>query len=355
MLQRPSHGRSLISMMMDLAAPETRESGLAELESTGYLTPVLRQVWTVELARPKYANRYLTGIVSQEKVRIEKLLRQVGGELTAVKTRAVINNFSQALQVCKQEHRLDPDRIRRSRILDFGAGVWSSLSASIILYAIGFEQADAFEPYPVSPDMVAESVFQTIRWLYDTPDAFAVFGATPATMKQRVAALDFSGLEEKLDGLNAGGPRVIDFGPVRLFNNTDMMDNGYYDLVCSNSVLEHVEDMRGALARQREILKDDGACVHTVDFTDHRAISADREDIEHSFHMYYDGILDEVNGLRAGDLESLFVLSGFHGSVVRLMAAPHGYIDHTRLHPRFAHYSPADLAAAVSSYVLTKA
>ncbi|MEA1672616.1 class I SAM-dependent methyltransferase [Nitrospirillum sp. BR 11163] len=355
MLQRPSYGRSLISMLSDLSGPDTRAEGLATLETSGYLTPALREAWAAELARPKYAIRYLSGIVSQEKVRVEKLLRQVGGELTAVKTHAVIANFSQALKVCGQDHRLDPDRIRRSRILDFGAGVWSSLSASLILYAIGFEQADAFEPFPIGPDMVAESVFQTIRWLYDTPGMFALFGATPQEMKRRVAALDFSGLEERLAELNAGGPRGVDFGPVRLFNNIDMMDNGYYDLVCSNSVLEHVEDMRGALARQREILKDDGACVHTVDFTDHRAISADREDIEHSFHMYYDGILDEVNGLRAGDLESLFVLSGFHGSVVRLMAAPEGYIDHTRLHPRFAHYSPADLAAAVNSYVLTKA
>ncbi|WP_159107267.1 methyltransferase domain-containing protein [Azospirillum sp. B4] len=352
MLQRPSHGQSLISMLMDLAAPETRAAGLAELQSQGYLTPELQDVWTAELSKPRYTSRHLSGIIAPERVRIQKLLRQVGGELTAVKTQTVIANFSRALEFAGHGHRLEAARIRQSRILDFGSGVWSSLSAAIMLYAIGFAQADAFEPFPIGPDMVTESVFETIRWLYETPASFALLGGTPQEMKQRVAALDFTDLEEKLTRLN-DGPGVVSFGPVRLFNNTDMMENGHYDLVCSNSVLEHVEDMPGSLARQREILKDDGVCVHTVDFTDHRAIAPD-QDIADSFQMYYDGILDEVNGLRAGDMEALFILGGFQGATVHLVTAPEGYVDQSRVVERFAHYSLSDLSAAVNSYVLTK-
>lgn len=353
MLQRPSHIDSLFSVLTDLLLPETRVSALNTLAQQGFLDDGVMPKWVEELSRRRYQPRYLSGLVVQEKLRVDYALRQVGGELTPVKTRAILDNFVRALMACGVAPQPSPAVAEGRRILDFGAGVWSSLSSSIVLYANGFLQAEAFEPFPVDPGMVTESVFQTVRWLMEDPAAYAWFGAAPRDIKARLCDLDLSGLEERLVRFNERQVDAVSLGPVVLRNSLDGVADATYDYIFSNSVLEHVQDFPGMLRRQHALLKPDGVCVHTIDFSDHRANDGDRE-TTNSFQLYYDGILDEINGLRPSEVEILFGQGGFNGAKVNVMSAPEGYVDLDAVQGRYRGFSEADLSVVVNSYVLRK-
>lgn len=354
MLQRPSSVSSLMSTLGDLLSPAARSAALDELERSGLLDGPSASAWRTELGRPLYAREYASGLLSRELVKLRAVVEDIGGELSRTKTTNILSNVLSTLVAGGRTDLIAADRIGDFRVLDFGAGVWSSLSASLVLFANGYKTADAFEPFPIDPDMVADGVFATIRHLAEFPRELTPLGATPDAVRRRIAGLDLENLRARLARLADGEVSVVDLGGVALRRDLAEVADGYYDVIFSNSVFEHVDDVPGSLARQRKMLSDQGALAHTIDFSDHRALSPIRTESD-VFQLYYDGVLEEINGLRPSRFEALFREAGLAGVRINRVRAPEGYVRPDRLVPAFADHAIDDLSVVVNSYALRKA
>lgn len=92
------------------------------------------------------------------------------------------------------------------------------------------------------------------------------------------------------------------------------------DWCFSNSVLEPIDDLAGALAQLRRLTTDDGQMVHTVDWADHDGCS----DGEVTRMVYSDVPTKDTNGLRPSQLENLFRQAGFAGGKLNYLRFPAG-------------------------------
>ena len=61
----------------------------------------------------------------------------------------------------------------------------------------------------------------------------------------------------------------LDFSRVQRMTSLAAVAPESVDIILSNSVLEHVEDMNGLLIELRRVLKKDGKMLHLVDYRDH--------------------------------------------------------------------------------------
>jgi SAM-dependent methyltransferase len=351
MPSRPQEVNSVISLVTDLLLVERRQDALEKLAQDGYIHPEALGAWQAEFASHRYQLRSLNMILAPNKLKLDALLEQAGGELTERKVREIVQRLVQALAGTGNAEAISYPQIATRRVLDYGAGSYSPLCASLVLYANGFSEAIACEPFPISLDYATCSFAQTVQWLLFSPQSFNYSGIPADLLKQRVAALQLDRAQHDLAAFHAGQVEVVDFGGVRLVRQLDGFPENSVDLIFSNSVLEHVTDLLSEIRSHRALLKAGGLCAHTVDFSDHRSIDPEI----HLFQMYYDGILDEINGLRPSQLEKIFGEAGFTGAKINWLSAPVGYLDSTR--PRVTPYEnlPLDeLAVRVNSYVLQK-
>lgn len=344
---------SLFSTIFSLLMPSKREEALEKLTESGLINESSIEHWKTELSDPRYNERTLNMVLAPLKIMVSRMSEKIGGETESNKTRELYSRLVFVLHSTGNLDFINYETITNRSFMDFGAGVYSTASNAIVLYANGYARAVAYEPFPIDVDFAVESVAQTIKWLHLRPDDFIFSGISKTDMKRRLADLDFSDVEAQMNLLNQGKIQCAKFGGVEIMNSLPEGGHEYFDVISSNSVLEHVQDLEKEMIRQHEILKTDGVCVHTVDFSDHRAINA--RDTTHVFQMYYDGVLMGINGLRPSEMEEIFARSGFAGNKINFVNTPAGYVsDFDRMLPRFARFSPEELSVWVNSYVLTK-
>jgi len=188
------------------------------------------------------------------------------------------------------------------------------------------------------------------------PDLARRAGADPGTLRARAAALAAAPtLEALLEAMKFTYHAPADFSQSRIAPQS-------IDIVYSNLVLEHVTPsaLRGILRESRRVLRPDGRCWHTVDYTDHYSHTL-RGLSPLNFMRYGRRFWDALgqndilyqNRLRRSDYVRAFEESGFEIESVRDFALPPAAAR--EVHADFAHYSTGDLRCGSSRFVLKPA
>jgi len=345
------HGEYDLIFATDILFPEKRTQALEQMQKLGFINEDTLPKWNAELSQKKYHRRLINYIIASLKIRIDNELEYYGGELTKQKTLDIFGNVIQALSAADRNSFFQYNTIRQLTAMDFGAGVYSTLSASIVLFANGYRKVIAHEPFPIDIGCVIASIAQTMQWLIFEPSTFNFSGINNKELKQRLSILDFEQVASKLEQFNRNAVDSVDFSGVVLTKKMTSTEPNSVDLIFSNSVIEHVKDLSAELVFHKNILTRDGVCVHTVDFGDHRSHGTGL----HNFQMYYDGVLDDINGLRPSQLEKVLFNAGFEGIKLHKLSVPKGYINHTeKILKPFADFTIEELSVWVNSYVLSK-
>lgn len=343
--------RSPSALAVDLLLPDRREQALRQLVARGFIQDHTLGAWTEELRQLRYSMGESHILAAATCLDLAQALEAQGGFLSSSKPQGILQRLIQILTTTGNQSVLQREHLRRRTVLDFGAGRYSTLALSIVMYANGFDRVIALEPMPVYTDFARATAMLALQWLHLDPAPLLFSGIAKAEMRQRLALLDFEQLEPRLAALNAGEVDRVDCKGVELVRSMDAVAAGTVDFLFSNSTLEHVPDLGAEVARHHEVLAGGGLCVHTVDFSDHRAIGTSM----HRFQMYYDGVLDEINGLRPFQVESLFARHGFDGVRINALDVPAGYIRNTEgMVQPYAGFSVDELSAWLRSYVLKK-
>lgn len=343
----------MFSTVLSMLQPSERESALREMIAKGLINENSLKYWEDELSNAKYGIRNINMELVRLKIMLGRMSESIGGETESKKTEGIVERLIVILTNTRGRDFIDYDSIKGRTLLDFGAGVYSPMSVSIVYYANGYSKAVAYEPFPLDIDFVAESVAQTVKWIMMNPAKYNFSGISNSDMKKRLADLDFSNIRGQLEKLERREITRACFGGVDLATSLQDQEELSFDLITSNSVIEHIQDLELEVGRQHRILKNDGICVHTIDYTDHRV--TDAGDYVHPFQMYFDGALSGINGLRPSQVESIFEKRGFVGTKINFLSAPAEYVSNgNEIVPMFAKFPVDELLVMVNSYVLEK-
>jgi len=351
----PMHPRvqaQALAPLLELIFGKTREAALEELAAQGLINEASLPHWREAAQRLQVSSAASRDLGVVAKLLVDPLIA-ADGLLSSREPLAVIGNLLPLLDAARQHAPAGLSREPSAMtLLDYGAGIYYPLSTAIILFANGYGRVISYEPFELNVDYSVASIMELIRAIFASPASFTI-GDTPTTaLKQNLARLDFSDLAERLGQLNRDQVEQVDLGGVSLVRRRELLAPGDFDLIFSNSVLEHVDDLRAEIDWQWQALRPEGLCLHTVDFADHRYYFNKRL---HLFEMYYDGVLDGINGLRPSQMERVFHAAGFVGYKLPRIGAPAGLLAQPR--PRvapFADLAEADLLEWVSGYILHK-
>lgn len=337
--------------LLETLFSDARGAALERLVEQGFVAEQARGHWEAELQKPQY-NKGIADLLALTKLMVDpKAAAQ--GKLASKEPLVVLSHLRPLMGAASQlGHDYSLEGIRQRTIMDFGGGIYYPLSTAVVLHANGYRQAISYEPFEIKIDFAVASLFELLRAMFETPARFCFSGIEAQEMKYNLARLDFEGLADKLARLNRHEVDHIDLGGVLLANRRDAVAPASVDTIFSNSVLEHVGDLADELAWHQRILRPNGMCFHTVDFVDHRYYF---DNTLNAMEMYYDGVLDEVNGLRPSQMEALFLGAGFACGKYNKLALPAQFVDPQRpMTPAFAALPQHDVFEWVNGYMLRK-
>lgn len=340
----------LLESLFGLILPEDRQPYFNSLVMGGFIAVDGQNRWVAALQEPE-CMRLIGWQLSQFKARLDDLIhRQTSGTFPVSKARYpdMIRRIQESLHNGGYPG-LELPWIEGKTIVDYGCGTYNPLAMGIIFFANGFERVVAIEPFAVHVEVAYSGALEMAKCLLANPQELNFSGIDPAVLKQRVASLSFDTLREDLMKLNLGEIEMLSLGPVEFHKTLGQLADIRFDLLTSNSVLEHVTTLDAEIALQRRMVKGDGLCIHTVDFSDHRAIGRN----SNIFGMYYDGNLDDtINGLRPSELADIFTGNGFSITPNGDLRVGVEYVDRARLIERYRAFSDDDLTTWVRTYLL---
>jgi hypothetical protein len=338
---------NLISLILNLLVPTERESTRDRLNSLGFISQDIWAAWNSELTE---YDANLSLVVARQKHLIDEILEDCRGELSSEKSLQIISPAVALLNNYLSSKWFDVDKIREKIFLDFGAGRYSPLAASMILFANGFKKCFVYEPAIIDVDLAAASVRNTCIHTLLNPHRFNFSGIKNDELKKRIASLDLENIEQKIHKLNNGESSIVSFGKIFLTNQISELQQS--DLILSNSVLEHVENLQDILKALYCLMTNTSVAIHTVDFSDHRAITNKNVNL---YEMYYDGTLEDINGLRPSEMEKMFYDAGFDSLRINRLNAPQSMaLRRADLIDKFQNFSDVDLMTWVNSYIHRK-
>lgn len=340
-----------MEMLIELLDPKMRAKSIEDLTQFGFINESTKAHWIDEFNKDKYSSRALSHTTSNLKLILDKLHESTGGQITSKKTNQIILRLIELSMLAESSEYFKYENIKDKSIVDYGAGTISTLSVAIVLFANGFSSVVACEPLSIEIDYALAGVKQTIQSIHLEPEIMNFSGISNNELITRVSLLNFENLEIEMKKLNAELTEVVNLGGIKLTKNIHALDPNSIDCIFSNSVLEHITNINFELANHFRVLRSNGLSIHTVDFSDHRAIGTNISPCQ----FYYDGILHHVNGLRPSEMESLFSLSGFRGKTFKRMSIPIQYLNRNAgMLDKYSKYHDDDLLAWVNSYILTK-
>lgn len=348
----PKHDRSAaIANFYTLLFEDDKASALAFLQSQGLVDAAALPRWQALLEawqRP--------GIVRAEACdyfRAALAARPEEGVLLPPRrTLQIIGNYLAAIAHFGVPLR-QVDELRGKYALDFGAGVYSPLTASAVLYCNGFERAYAFEPFPIHPSFVHSAWLGLINAMIDQPAPYLFSGIAPDEFIARAKSLLQPGLGEALQAFARREMTALPLGGVVLVSDMAALPLGRIDAHFSNSVLEHVDDIGLYFDRLGACAAPGGQGFHIVDFCDHRYYDDPRL---HPMEKYYDGVCHEINGLLPGTMEAAIGRSGWRLAKHTVQTVPAAYFQREAraMVPPYATAAMPELEQYVNYYHITR-
>lgn len=311
---------------MKLCSEKDRARGLHELRKLPHIDASVTEALRAELSSPSYTTRSSGWRLAEAKALLDEYA--VGNAYSPVNPDRTLKHIERMKSHAPEF--FEKTFLGGAKVIDYGAGVYSTFNQAIILIANGVKRVVCVEPGLIRKDVVKASALQVLQSIHVDPERFNLVGLSPSALARNIESLDFSKLDDE-DDFGVGG---IDF--VSEISQIDQSES--FDLIVSTSVLEHVVELDAEVSRQYRLLGKGGAALHVVDFTDHRH-SAENY---HPFLFYFDGFLKDCSGLRVSEIEQVFVENGFEIARRDERKFP-GQLDRAEIIDRFSGMSEDDL------------
>lgn len=338
----------LLEALFGLIHGGDRQRHFNDLVISGHVAPDLQNRWIASLQEPECAPLLVGYQLAHFKAKLDNLIHQQSiGPIASTRYPDVIRRIQESLQNSAYPG-LELSWIQNKSIVDFGSGTYNPLALAIIFYANGFDHVVAIERFPVHVEVAYAGALEIAKCLLAQPGQLNFSGIDSRALKQRVATISFDSLREDLAKFNAGEIRMLNLGGIEFHKSLEYLTSFRFDLLISNSVLEHVAALNTEISLQRRLVADEGLCIHTVDYSDHRAIGRHLN----IFGMYYDGELNGINGMRPSELVEILMRSGFSVEPFGQLNVGRGYIDRSRIIDRYRSFTDDELATWVCTYLL---
>lgn len=327
----------ILHILSHLLYPHQREWAIGALEREGVLTAKTAAVLRTLLSEERYSYRTLFRSIGPIKVQLDEFVRShTFNKLRPLGGMFMIDNYRRG-----RENQFAYRELCGKSVLDFGAGVLSPLTVSILMYVNGAGRVTAFEPAGWKKKFLQASVAELIAQLHLNPKPYNFSGIENGEMLARLTELDFDGT------LDADG--VVSLGPITLVKEFDFSKvEDEFDLIVSNSVLEHVENFEVEIKNHLKALRKGGLSINRVDFTDHRHGFPEFT----PFGFYYDGVRCGCNLLRVSDLRSAASRTCGDFSLEQQVLADEKQIAEHRLIDRFRAYDKETLLTKSATLIM---
>jgi SAM-dependent methyltransferase len=169
--------------------------------------------------------------------------------------------------------------LRGATCLDFGCGGLNPLGGLFGLLLAGAERGLAIDLDDVASPLSAVRALFTLLGSVLTGTTKPPVPGTAEQILERVRSFD-------LQRLAAGDPNGIDAERLRHMQvdlRSAGLADGTIDVVVTNSVLEHIEDIDSVLAEMARVVRPGGLAVHAIDGFDHRHYGRPDEINPHEF------------------------------------------------------------------------
>ena len=290
-------------------------------------------------------------LIDQIKLKLDPCIRN-GGYISEKSPLEIVANYKKFSSVFSQDS-FNIDRLRGKVALDFGAGVYRPLGVAIILYANGFDRVYAFEPYSIRADFGCASLIQIVGQALVNPENFNFSGISNEELVARVKSLNLVKINQRLKEFSANEAESVKLGGVELTSDIKTIPGKFIDVHFSNAVLEHVGDLDLYANNLRGITSENSVGYHIVDFLDHRYYDDNQLS---PFEKYYDGVLDEINGLTPSEIEAKFLNNGWLLRKLVSQVVPDDYFarESRRIIGKYSKFSIEELKQHVNCYELRK-
>lgn len=286
------------------------------------------------------------------KVKIDPLITG-GGYISEKAPVDIVNNFKIGASVFDSNF-FSHANFRGKTALDFGSGVYRPLCVALILYANGFDRVYSFEPFALKDRFPYASLMQMMNEMLVRPSKFDFSGIGENELVERVRSLDLRNIDTLLGKLGKGEIDHLDLSGVLFTNNIDHIPSGKVDVHFSNAVLEHVRDLSQVSYILNRVTTTDSVGYHVVDYLDHRYYD---DTTLSPFEKYYDGVLDEINGLTPSELEGILLGNEWTLRKLTFCVVPEVQFAREKraIIGRYAKYSAEELSEHVNCYEFRKA
>ena len=221
----PKHDRSAeIANFYALLFEDDKASALAFLQAQGLIDAAALPRWQAlcedwqgaGIARAEACDYFRAALAARP---------EDGVLLPARRTLQIIANYRAAIARFGARFSQVED-LRGKVALDFGAGVYSPLTASAVLYCNGFERAYAFEPFPIHPTFVQTAWLTLINGMIDQPAPYLFSGIAPDEFLARARSLLLPGLGDALQAFARRETVSLALGGVVLVSDMAALPRG---------------------------------------------------------------------------------------------------------------------------------
>jgi hypothetical protein len=275
-----------------------------------------------------------------------------GGHISSKSSLDIIKNYKYASQIFNS--KIFSDDSNRGKIaLDFGSGVYRPLGVAALLYINGFDHVYAYEPFPIKLDFAIISFNEILKNIIENPNDFNISSISNEELLIRAKSLFVSNLGGLLSDFHSNNIKKVRIGGISLISDIELIQDDQIDVHFSNAVLEHVSNMESNLNQLRRITTNTSIGFHIVDFLDHRYYD---DPTISPLEKYYDGYLDEINGLTPSELENKFTHNNWKIRKITTQTVPGQILtnDNRPLISRYSSYSESELLEHINFYELNK-
>lgn len=337
MSMHPKHDLFGYEVLWDLLFSEDRAGALEQLNLSGLIESSQRDRWNQFLSPLIPGSRAWQNSVNHFHLKtcdeIEK------SSYLSTKSPLEITRNLRTAAASFGVNLNDIAQLRGHVFLDYGSGVYRPFNAAMILYCNGVDQVYAYEPLPLKTEFVYQSYYHMIQLMSSQPDDYIFSGIDKSEFMSRLKTFLVDSLREKIQYLNATPDSQMKFGGVTFFRAIEQMPANSVDYHFSNAVLEHVEDINKYMTELRRVTRATSLGFHIVDFLDHRYY--DDKNVS-PMEKYFDGTLQEINGLTPSSLEQKICEAGWALQKIQALRIPERYVTEDP-RPRVTQYSHQSL------------